>query len=252
MATPAAPSRLSAVLCLLSAGLVGCGAGPGVTSPSAPPVTAIRFASSTDLLFIGSASRFQAEAVFTGGVVQPVAAQWTSSDPLVMAIEGNGNVLAISNGTSTITALYQGRSATLSVRAAPDFRGSWVGTLTIEGCARDASFPVVTFCSALLSSPARPLRLTLQQERLDSNGTLSIFDADGSVSGIVDSAGSLLLQGSMNVTSGSTNLAVTVAGWRASMAQAGQLSGRFSTQWTASGSNGSGFMEATFVLTRSP
>lgn len=71
----------------------------------AQAVAGIAVAPSVDTLFVGNTLRLTAEATDANGhVVQEAGFSWTSSDTLVVRVDGSGLVLGVAEGTASVTA----------------------------------------------------------------------------------------------------------------------------------------------------
>jgi hypothetical protein len=85
----------------------------------------------TSLSRIGETERLEATARFADGNTQTVPAAWQSSNPSVATVF-SGLVTAVAAGTVTISATYQGKTATTNITVAP---GANNMTATIDGTA---------------------------------------------------------------------------------------------------------------------
>jgi hypothetical protein len=85
----------------------------------------------TSLSRIGQTERLEVTARFADGKTQTVAATWQSSNPSVATVS-NGLVTAVAAGTVTISATFQGKTATTNITVAP---GANSMTATIDGTA---------------------------------------------------------------------------------------------------------------------
>lgn len=93
------------------------------SGPPQPPTVNSLTVSGTSPLTVGQTSQYNAVANLSDGTNPNVngQAQWSSSNPGVASVGSTGIVTAVSAGTTTITATYQGRSGSvpLTVNAAP-------------------------------------------------------------------------------------------------------------------------------------
>lgn len=112
--------------CILPALLLACGgSGPSETMPPPPPPTptvasvAILSAPSGPIQ-VGDAVQLQAEARDNGGsLLTGQAFVWSSDKPTVVTVTRSGRVVAMAEGTATITVSVAGRSASASITVAP-------------------------------------------------------------------------------------------------------------------------------------
>ena len=111
----------------ISAALNGI-SGTAALTVTAPTISSIQIAPATpSAIDVGGTQAFTANAVYANGTTAPITAEWTSSNTAVATIAAAGGpgagrevATAVSAGTTTITAIYQGMtaSATLTVNAA--------------------------------------------------------------------------------------------------------------------------------------
>lgn len=102
---------------LLSAGLTAaCGAPPLPVTPS-PTVTSIAITGTPTVNGIARTTALTATATLSDATSQNVttSATWSSSVATIASVSAAGLVTAMSVGSSTLTASYQGRSATVAV-----------------------------------------------------------------------------------------------------------------------------------------
>lgn len=99
------PSGRLAALCvvLLAAGVTGCDITGGGIAPVTMPLSAVVVAPETDSVRAGESSVFTAAAYDTlGAMVTGVAYTWSSGDPAVFTVSGNGRVTAVAEGAANL------------------------------------------------------------------------------------------------------------------------------------------------------
>jgi hypothetical protein len=233
-------------LALLLAGMISaCGDDPGGPTPTPGRLEIV---SAPEVLLVGHQHHLAAAMVFPDGSSTPVTAVWSILHPFAQ-VETSGVLTGVSNGETQLQAAFAGQVAVRPVRVAPDYAGAWNGTATITSCGRDASFPVVTFCSSAAAAPAQPLRLQLTQTGLATAGDLTFAGGFGAVTGTVAADGSLSLQGVLTAVSGGATFAIAVASWRSTLS-ASAMNGTFQTIWSTAGTDGRGYLEAGFTVSR--
>ena len=84
--------------------------------------------------FPATGATLGAFAQYTDGSGHYVQAAWTSSNTDVIAIEG-GAFVAKARGTTTVTATFEGKTASETFTVQPGIAGTWAGTFTVEQCA---------------------------------------------------------------------------------------------------------------------
>ncbi len=88
--------------------------GPAVPEPSRPAAIGVTPAS-VELVSLGERAAFTATISDQYGAALPGAVSWSGSDDAVFAVETDGTVVAAGNGTGTLTAAFEGVSATVEV-----------------------------------------------------------------------------------------------------------------------------------------
>ena len=114
---------MCAVAVLLAMGLTaGCGDGEGPAAPPPPPPPAPPRAASIEvspasatLVSLGETAVFGASITDQYGAAYSGSPAWTSSDPAVFTVDAGGTVTAVANGSGTVTASFEGLSATAAV-----------------------------------------------------------------------------------------------------------------------------------------
>ena len=116
--------NIAKVLCLAAvAGIVAIVAcSDSSVAPAAagsPRAAAISIEpASANLVSLGERAEFTATIIDQYGAVFPGTVEWSSSDEGVVANDAEGTVVAARNGTATLTATFEGISATAAVRVA--------------------------------------------------------------------------------------------------------------------------------------
>jgi hypothetical protein len=200
------------------------------TTPS-PGTSRLAIAPQPDFLTIGTSLTL--EARITEGTSPPrlVPADWSSSDGRVVAVERTGRVTAVAAGSTTIRAVFSEQTATLAVRVAPDFAGTWTGARRVTACVH----PRPEICAA--SYPTNSVVTTmivLTQARDRVTGTLRLSpplaSPSSAVTGTIGDSGRLTLDGTIISTpaSGATTTLGTIVDWRTEIdSTTGVLRGSF-------------------------
>ena len=115
----------------------GCGGGtPSVPSSTTPtPVTASSVSvncQTTTLVTVGQQTSCSAMAVLSNGTIQDqtLASQWSSSNASMASVNATGMVTAVSNGSVSISATFQGFQGARTITIATPIAFSVTGTLT--------------------------------------------------------------------------------------------------------------------------
>jgi hypothetical protein len=185
------------------------------TTPTPPGRLAI--APQPDFLTVGSSVLLEARLTEGTTAARVVAADWSSTDGRVVAVDRTGRISALAPGSTTIRATFGTDTATLALRAAPDFAGTWTGARRVVACLH----PRPEVCAA--SYPTNRIvstTLVLTQARDRATGTLSLSpplaSPSASVSGTIAELGGLTLAGTIISTpaSGASATLGTLADFR--------------------------------------
>jgi hypothetical protein len=132
--------RIVLGLCLV--GLLACDTGdsrraPIIPTPVEPSLSGFTI-SGPNPMQPGESAQFVATARMSDGTSREVTANaiWRSSDTAVLSVTGTGLVTPLAIGESTITAVYQNRSASLFAVSLP------AGTGILTGTVKEGAFPV--------------------------------------------------------------------------------------------------------------
>jgi hypothetical protein len=226
---------------------VACGGGessPTAPTSSAPTVTGLSV-TGLDAIRTNFYANFTAQSTMSDGSTQTVTPSWASSSPDVAAVAANGDVSGISNGAATITATYQGRSASRSVRIVSNFGGNWSGSYRITKCDQSAAF--AGWCVGIGGVGAvLPVALALTQGgagRDQVAGTISLGSITGNTSGNVTQDGRLILGGTFTNAISGTVFVVTIGGWDTRLSGASGMAGAWSQSIRANGFSGNAYQE---------
>jgi len=100
----------------LALAAAGCGDQESAAVPEPPRAAAIELEpASANLVSLGEQVMFEATLTDQYGAAFPGAVEWSSSDEAVFTVEADGTVVAAGNGTGTLTATFEGLSATADV-----------------------------------------------------------------------------------------------------------------------------------------
>jgi Bacterial Ig-like domain (group 2) len=204
---------------LLMAALCAASCGSDDDTPPTTPTPGARLAITPQPDFLTVGSSVVLEARLTEGTTPPrvVPADWSSTDGRVAAVDRSGRVSALAPGTATIRATFGADTASLAIRAAPDFAGTWAGNRRVVSCLH----PRPDFCAAAYPTNrivATTFLLTQARDRV--TGTLSLSpplaSPSSAVSGTIAELGNLTLDGTIISTpsSGASTTLGTLADCR--------------------------------------
>jgi len=226
------------LLIVFAAVLAGCG---GPTAPS-PVATGLAIVPSEDLLTIKASLTFTVVGTFADGNSRAVEAKWVTDNPAVATVSAGGTAVGVGAGSMTLIAIAEGQTVSRVVRVVPDFRGAWSGQAQVTGCSAGdfrtcgRSYPTgqIHAIAATLSQTRDTVAGTVQ---FDAPGTATSPMYIGSVSGPIQLAGSLVLQGTLTrqLPNGDVSVGPTLFDWSTPLDTTGiYMTGHF-TQITDAG-----------------
>jgi len=198
--------------------VAACGSNDDETPPTTPtPGARLAIAPQPDFLTVGSSVVLEARLTEGTSPARVVPADWSSADGRVVSVDRSGRITALAPGSTTIKAVFATDTASLAMRAIPDFAGTWTGARRVTACLH----PRPEVCAA--SYPTNRVvttTLVLTQARDRATGTLSLSpplaSPSAAVSGTITELGRLTLDGTIISTpaSGATTTLGTLADFR--------------------------------------
>src|SRR5205823_5433389 len=148
--------RGGVITCVL---LAACGCNgntmPATPSPPPPPTASSLTIIGVDALRTGFFADYTVSASMSDGTTQIVTTQaaLTTSDPSIATVNGNGRVTALSQGTISLSASYQGRITSRNVNVVFNYGGTWIGTYAVRTCDQTGVFAAAHYCQNLGLEP---------------------------------------------------------------------------------------------------
>lgn len=206
----------------------------GKTSETpSPTVSGLALSPATDLIKIKGTEKFSATATFTSGNSEVVTASWASDNQAIATVDATGTVTGVASGQAAITATFQGKSATRSIRIVPDYSGQWAGSWAVTSCGVQGDFPA-NWCDPVRGGTF-PATLAIVQTRDVVSATWTFQESTGTHPGSIGADGRLTLTGS-TLQNGVT---VTISSWQTLTTDNKNMTGTFALTWTTAGRNGS-------------
>jgi hypothetical protein len=87
-----------------------------------------------DVVLFGPPVTATATATLSNGQTEAVTTGWRSDAPTIASVTDAGAVSGLANGEANITVSRGGQQASKRIRVAPNYDGSWQGSLRITGC----------------------------------------------------------------------------------------------------------------------
>jgi hypothetical protein len=213
--------------------LVAGGCGKSTPTNPGPTVSTLSISPATDLVRIRATEKFSATASYVTGVSETVTPSWSSDNQAVATVDTSGAATGAGSGQATITASYQGKSATRALRVVPDYAGRWAGSWTVTACAVQGDFQA-NWCDPVRGGTF-PATLELLQTRDVVSGNWTLQESTGTVQGTIASNGALGLTGS-SLQSGVT---IDISAWQTTTTDNRAMTGTFVLTWTVPNRSGS-------------
>jgi hypothetical protein len=253
--------KLAPVL-MIATLVIACGDKPspvGPTPPAAPTVASL-VVSGTDYVLTGSTTAYTATATLSDGSTRTVTPSWSSSAVDVATVDNAGHLDGRAHGSTTLTAVHDGRSASKTVQVVNNYGGSWSGRYIIRAC-RDSgifrdgiyggSYVDVPWCQALNGiGSEHSFAFTLFQTGRNYSEIRATFGPDGgTISGVVTADGRVNLEGTLKVLDwyGEHWGDLQLSGWDTNRDGAGSMTGRWAQNLTIVGQQGSAYEEVELV-----
>jgi hypothetical protein len=224
----------------------GCGGGgttPVTPTPPAPPTAnSITITSGVDALRAGFFADYTVTANMSDRTTQLVTTQsvWSTSNSAIATVDARGRVTALSHGTISLNATYQGLTVSRSVYIVHNYGGHWDGTFVVRACDQSGIFVSSRYCENLGREPLNfALELTQGGANADQiTGLMSLRNLIGPVTGSVTPDGRLVLNGPYVATTSGVNIRVDIPSWLTSPVGSLGMSGFFVYSLTVVGSDG--------------
>jgi len=239
--------------CIVCAACGDDNANPAAPTPATSPPSVVSLTiNGVDAVRTGSAASFTARASMSDGTTQTVTPVWTRSDAAIAKVDTAGRVDALTHGSISLGASYQGQSASRNVSIVSNYGGTWNGTYVLRACDQSGIFAAAGWCKELGGvGSILPAAMTFTQTGNDLsqiNGTLTLGTGiAGNVSGRVSSDGRLNVGGSFNVTAEGVTFVFAFGGWDTRLVSPGQMRGRWAQNLTAVGVPGNAYEEVEIV-----
>jgi hypothetical protein len=214
-------------------------------SVTAPTVVTGLTMRGPDAMLTGKSLPYDALNSSTGHKVQ---ATWTSSDPSVATVEGNGLVTALQQGSTRLEASFQDVTASRIVEVVNNFEGKWSGWATVRHCEVTGGFvhDWLPICSKAHVGWQYLVDLRLSHSSDDVRQVTGAYYSQGlagvifghcdvprtevPLTGHISNDGHLTLTGAIAAVDGSERW--TVAGWDTFINAPGEMRGRWAQDLT--------------------
>ena len=173
---------------------------------------------------------------------------WSSNDPTIAAVDGNGRLSGQTHGVVTLTATHQGVTTTKVVPVVANYGGQWSGRFVMRSCDQSGVFTAIAYCQNLGGVGAvGPIALSLTQggnDRAQLSGTISFGGSlTGNVTGNVTGDGRMVIGANFNVISSGVTFMFRVGGWDSRLSGASGMTGRWADNLTAVNVPGNAYTE---------
>jgi hypothetical protein len=151
-------------------------------------------------------------ARFSNGSSRYVEAAWTSSDDNIITVSG-ATLIGRGRGTATLTATFEGRSASEKFVAEGGIAGRWSGSYLVEQCTATSGSMTEVLCGGDGRPPGfaavgrtLPFSMEIVENNRDLSGVVSFGQNRGTLTGRNRGAGFFYLLGSFPGNGGSVNV----------------------------------------------
>jgi hypothetical protein len=221
---------------------------PAAPSGSAAPAVTGLAISGVDTFLTGFSYIYVATATLSDGTTRTVAPMWTSSNPAVGGVDG-GRLDGRAHGSTTLTASYEGRSATKTVQVVNNYGGSWDGRYVVKACDHSGE---LRWCQGRVGNVG-PVSLTLSQtgsNQSEISGTVLLEELGirEDITGVVTADGGLILHGISSITDWDGEIWGTLqVGWETNLSGPGAMTGRWTQNIVLNGRTGNAYQENELV-----
>ena len=126
----------------------------------------------------GEVQRDRAVHVRAAEAITPA---WTSDNTSVATVDAAGTATGVAAGQATLTASYQGKTATRGLRVIPDYAGRWAGNWGVTSCSVQGDF-VANWCDPVRNG-SFPATLDILQAKDVVSATWTLQEATGAAQG---------------------------------------------------------------------
>jgi hypothetical protein len=213
-----------------------------------------------DYALTGSTTAYTATVTLSDGSTRTVTASWSSSAADVATVDITGRLEGRTHGSTTLTAAFDGRSASKTVRVVNNYAGSWSGQYIITACNDSGIFTDgiyggkyidVSWCQALNRvGSVHSFASTFSQTGTNYSEIRATFGSDtGPITGIVTADGRLKLEGTSSVLDwyGDPWGDWQLSGWDTNVDRSGGMTGRWAENLTMLGRSGHAYQEVEIV-----
>lgn len=233
---------------LVLPGLLAFATGCGGKSPVEPTQPGASVSSliitGADSVLTGTSSNYSVSATLSDGSTRTILPVWTSSDPGVATVNSMGSVDGKSHGSATLTATYEGRNASKTVRVITNYSGTWAGRYVVKTCSDtgDLTDHDGGWCRSGPGRVGAVLGITLTFAHNSANPSEIMATLPGylgTFTGTVRADGGLNISGLVNWPDFDypdiALATIQVDQWESTLDGSGRMMGRWSSLYTALG-----------------
>ena len=209
-----------------------------------------------DYALTGSTTTYTATATLSDGSTRTVTASWSSSAADVATVDISGRLEGRTHGSTTLTAAFDGRSASKTVQVVNNYAGSWSGQYVVTACNDSGIFTDGIIGGSFIDQPwcqavarigsAHSFTFTLAQSGTTYTEIRATFGSDTRpIPGIVTADGRLKLEGTSPVLDwyGDPWADWQLSGWDTNLDRSGGMTGRWAENLTMLGQSGHAYQE---------
>jgi hypothetical protein len=226
---------ITLVLLLAATGCKGSSTSPAPT----PGDFSIAVTSPNANIFLGATEQMTAAA--SDG--RTLTGTWGTDTPTVASVNGTGLVTAVSAGLANIFFIADGRQGTKSVRALPNFAGTFSGNYRVTNCTESGQVAAADVCKNAPAGTRVPFTFIFSQTGSVIAGRVLVIGTDTlpPFSATIGAGGDVTVSGSVVVTGGF----IVNTTWTIVQRTAGVITGTITQVWTSPGVSGQATVSGT-------
>ena len=246
--------KLVPVLLTAAALVVACDDKPSPAGPT-PPVASL-VVTGAGYVLTGSTTTYTATVTMPDGSTRTVMPSWSTSAADVATVDNAGRLGGRTHGSTTLAAVYEGRTASKTVQVVNNYAGTWSGQYIVTACTDSGiftdgvlggSFVDVPWCQAVgRIGSAHPFLFAITQSGETYSEIRATFGWDTRpVTGILTADGRLKVEGTSRVLDwyGDPWADWQLSGWDTNLDRSGGMTGRWAENLTMLGGAGHTYQE---------
>lgn len=231
--------------------VTACGGhNPAAPGDAAPAATGLAIAGAAEILSSVQTS-YTASATFSDGTRRMVTPDWTTSNPAIATVDGDGHVEGRSEGSFVLTASYAGRDVSTTVQVINNYGGRWAGQYRVTSCEATGDLKNRGWCRAASTPGIYLIAVDIVQ---DTSNPREVVVKNLDFQGSVADDGRLSLSGVTHFVDSDevTPIGIRESRWDVSLSAADGMAGHIHEDYRLIVPNGTALVESELTMTRTP